>query len=393
MQIVLSKALPVGARRKRKTGWWLKDKPGHWKLLEHHVKKQLEKVGVHPNHQHARMMHEAARSLVREFGGRRAFSDGMADAHLTEKYDRAQFGRFGLWKKHTISAVNNYLREMGKVYAGGHGQSKAAQNIEQWQALLKENTLSFKTQVEMDRWVVEQFAARKKKIAHILYAARQFIGAETPLSMIPDTGFRSLCKAIVVKFYEHGPSGVSQDQLKIWDKAFRTAFGNARATKRDHIVPLAKALSQANSQKDWRESPRWFIYCCQRLAMHNDGYVNLAAVSQYMVNAKRKHRTKNPPSPTYDKMDDTVMAQVRLGLIQPGDAKKQSDRMRLMEAEYKRKRRLNKTLTWAGRASAPSDSSSEIAKVDSEKSAKMRRRWDRLMERRPDLREKYEGKK
>jgi hypothetical protein len=51
---------------------------------------------------------------------------------------------------------------------------------------------------------------------------------------------------------------------------------------------------------------------------------------------------------------------------------------------------LNKTLTWAGQAE---QASSEIAKVDDEKSAKMRRRWERLMERRPDLRDKYEGKK
>ena len=402
MLLIKAKSAPVGARRKRKSGWWLKDRPGHWKLLRTHVHQRFRAHGLHSNHPHAKLMHRAAVQLVRHFAGsRQRFSPELAGVILDNNYGHQGIPRFGSWKKSAISAVSKYLKEMGAVYgeASAKNQHKIAGDIAKWQAQVKNASMDFKSQVEMDAFVSRQFAARKKRVAHLLYAAREFIGPEMPMSQVPEQGFRGLCKAIIVKLYEHGPSGVTKEQLQIWEKAFGTVFDNAADNQAARLLPLAKALSHVNQRAEWKNEPKWFVYCCTRLAMKNDGMVDLAAVSKYMVNARKFHGSKNPPSPTYDQMDETVLSQIRLGMLEPQRAAVQQERikptkMSLIRKLFMKKKRLGKSLLWAGKETGGDTGedrcdSRQINKTDG---GKMKRRWARLLERRPDLKAKYGDK-
>jgi hypothetical protein len=405
MLILKSKNFLVGTRRKRKSGWWLKDRPKHWQLLRQHVTRQYRSAGVHPNHPHAKAMYSAASRLIRHFANSRTgFSEDMASVVLDNHFGHLKdsMRRYGLWKNHTISAVKKYLKEMGAVYGEGAARnaSEISKHIAEWQEKVSAAALENKSQVEMDDFVARQFASHKKKIAHLIFAARQFVGVDTPLSQTPDTGFKGFCKAIITKFYEHGPAGVSQEQLKVWEKAFETVFKNARDHQVNRLIPLAKSLTQAEREPYWREHPKWFVYCCTRLAIKNDGLVDLAAVSSYMKNSMKYHGSKNPPSPTYDQTEETILSQIRLGMLRPSKAKVQKERMYPTKIEsirtlYLKKKRMKKSLVWSGKGDSGDSSdygaprSASMSVTKDEGKSKMRRRWRRLLERRPDLKEKY----
>lgn len=337
--LIKAKKMPVGTRRKRKTGWWIKDKPGHWKLLREHVKTQHEKDDVHHSHSHAKLMQQAAAKIVRHFGrNRRGYSRTVAEALLDSEYQHTDISKFAQWKKRTLDGVEKYLKEMGGIYGeGAKPTTKTAQQIQKWQDHLATASLDLHTQVERDQWVANYFASQRKPIAHVLYAAREFIGRDVHLSQVPREGFKGLCKAIIEKVYEHGPAGLDKEQIKVWEKAFSTVFSN----KPDNLVPLAKALNKA-SQKQFRNDAKWFVYCCTRYAMKNEGMVDMSAIPSYIKNAKRYHGSKNPPSPTYDQEDESVLSAIRLGLLKPEQAKKLAKKPTITPKEKAKKIYLKK---------------------------------------------------
>lgn len=339
--IAKAKKAPVGTRRKRKTGVWIKDKPGHWKMLREHVKVQHSKDEVHPNHSHAKLMQQAAAKIVRHVGkseGRysRSIGDKILDNEFKGKHD---IGRFGLWKKRVLDAVEKYFKDMSSVYGGEsvRNPSNTAQRIKAWREALANSSLELHSQAERDSWVSEQFASRGKKVAHIMYAAREFIGRDTHLSVVPDTGFKGLCKAIITKLYEHGPDGLDKKQIATWEKAFKTVFDR----KEGVVVPLAKALGMHGTKAFYKNNPKWFFYCCTRYAMKNDGHVDMSMIESYMKNAMRYHGSKNPPSPTYDQEDETMLAKIRLGLT-PAKKKLVKKPTQTVKKLYLKKKRSGK---------------------------------------------------
>ena len=113
MWLLKAKKYAVGTKRKRKTGWWIKDRPGHWRMLTSHIRDQHKKDDVHPNHAHAKLMQQAARKIVRQLGQNRSgYSRSIADSILDSEYKNADIKRFSAWKKRVLDGVEKYLKEM-----------------------------------------------------------------------------------------------------------------------------------------------------------------------------------------------------------------------------------------------------------------------------------------
>jgi len=334
-----AKKFPVGTIRKRKSGRWIKDKPGHWHMLREIVRDRHNLDGVHSNDQSARMMQRAARSLARHLIEHRGeFNAELAHRFLDREYGHLGYRRFGLWKKRVIEAVNKYIANVRAAYTGGAGRepSGVLKDIQKWKAALTEANAELKTDVERDEWVAKQFEHRKRPIRHLLYACREMIGKDTPLSMVPDSGFRGLCKAIIEKAYEHGPSGFSKDELERYTKAFDSVFKKPASEEgAEKPIPLARALALAHTKPIFRQHPKWFVYCVTRMAAKNEGHVLMSEIPKYIENARRAHGTKNPPAVDYDDPAGMLRSQVRLGLLSPAKALKrmQSSRKAPMVAK------------------------------------------------------------
>jgi len=346
MILMKSKSYPVGTVRKRKTGKWIKRQTGHWQLLREIVSDIHAQDDVHPNSKSAKLMHTAARDVVRHASKHRiGYSREIAHRFLEDKYGHHGFK--ALWKHRTVEAAERYIKEMEAAHAGKTVHTEKASAIQKWLSDVKNEMSLLKTDAERDQWVSEKFAAKKKPIGHLLYACRQILGPGTHLSTVPDSGFRGLCKAIITKAYEHGPSGIDKFQIGIWNKAFNTMFKNADV-KDQRVVPLSKALSYGDSKVFYKKHPKWFVYCCTRFAGKNDGMVNMGAIEGYMKNAMRKHGTKNPPSPTYDDQDGIIQSSIRMGMLDPNKVLKMSkkrfiQRKKAMERVYRNKKRLKKS--------------------------------------------------
>lgn len=323
--LLKAKALPVGTVRRRKSGKFIKDRPGHWKMLKEIVLDKLEGAAVHPNTSEAKTMQSAARQLARHMMGARnvQFSRSLADSYLNEQFGHLGYRRFGEWKRLTIDSVEKYFKHLTAVYEGDAARNppESAQELAKWKADLVRGTQGLLSDTERDEWVAAQFAARKRPVGHILYAARELVGRGTHLSMVPDSGFKGLCKAIIEKCYDHGPAGLSKEQLEVWNKAFNTFFrkveeGNA------NLMPLPKALAQIGTKKFFKENPKWFVYCCTRMAGKNDGIVDLGGIEQYMQRAMKYHKTKTPPPYDYDDPSGALRARVRDAMKNPAKPQK-----------------------------------------------------------------------
>lgn len=340
MYLMKAKRAVVGTIRQRKSGRWLKDKPNHWRLLTEIVADIHDKDGLHGNSDAAKLMHSAARDVVRYSSKHRnGYSRDLAKRFLRQQY--GHHGYMAAWDNATLNAVEKYFRQMQNVYEGGHTEH-SAKSVQEWRAALAKASLDLRSDQDRDQWVSEQFAKSKKPIGHVLASARAFIG-DKHMSVVPDNGFLGLCKAIINKTYEHGPAGLTKDQIKIWDKAFRTVLFKSE-TNPENLVPLQKALTRINSKAFFRQNPKWFIYCCTRYAGKNDGVVNMEHIEQYMKNAIKKHGTKNPPRPDYDDKDGVIQSQVRLGMLTPKEAIKQISRPATQTEKIKKLYLKNKRL-------------------------------------------------
>jgi len=320
--IFKSKQALVGEIRKRKAGKFVKESPGHWRMLKEIVGTKLDGASVHANTDEAKKMHSAARLLTKHMLSKKGpFNRSVADKFLNSEFGHLEYRRFAEWKRLTIDSVEKYIKHLSALQTGEpvRNQTKAFDDVKQWREDLEHETSSLKTDVERDAWVASKFAAKKKPIAHLLYAAREIIGRETHMSMVPENGFKGLCKSIIQKAYEHGPTEFDAKMLDRFNKAFKTFFDKA-GSKSDNLVPLSKALAKGASVPEFAKNPKWFVYCCQRQAMFNEGMVDLDGIAQYMKNAMRVHGTKNPPSPDYDDPSGAMRAQAKMGLITPAKA-------------------------------------------------------------------------
>jgi len=166
--------------------------------------------------------------------------------------------------------------------------------VSRWESQIAKIHASEKTEMEKDAWVAGQFAKAGKPIGHLLYASREIIGRGANLNAIDNKGFKGLCKAIIEKAYESGPKGFEMETIKRFEKAFNTWFEKVAQPKITRHVPLYKALGKINDDDFYKKHPKWFLYCCSRLAMHNEGMVDMSAVKPYMKNAIRKYNGKVP---------------------------------------------------------------------------------------------------
>lgn len=314
--LIKAKRAVVGAVRKRKAGTFKKVGPHNWQMLHEIVHKKQQSLGgqvdIHPNMDEAKLMHTAAKKLTSHLAGKHGkFSPREAHRFLDEHFGHLGYRRFGLWKQATIDSVEKYMKELAALNEGGadvRNTSDQFHAIKDWHRFLEQQGSLLKTDVERDALVSAKFASRKKKIAHILFICRDIIGPTTPLSMVPQTGFKGFCKSIIEKVYEHGPEGLSKEQLGVWNKAFDSMFARAGAQK---LLPLPRALAQAHTKPFFKANPKWFVYCCTRTAAQNDGVVNLSDIERYMKNAIKFHGTKNPPQFDYDDPTGSTRARVR----------------------------------------------------------------------------------
>jgi hypothetical protein len=340
MYLIKAKRAPVGTIRKRKSGRWIKDRPDHWRLLHEIVSAVHQDDGLHQNHSAAKLMHRAAKDVIRYASKHRnGYSRPLAKRYLEMEY--GHHGYMAPWYNATLNSVEKYFKQMQNAYEGKSTQHSAT-SIKEWRESLATASLDLRTDSERDQWVSTQFMAKKKPISHILVAAREFLGGKH-MSTVPDTGFIGLCKAIINKVYEHGPSGLSKEQIEIWDKAFRTVLFKTESGD-DSFVPLQKALTKVNSKAFFRQNPKWFVYCAVRYAGKNDGMVNMSHIESYMKNAMKKHGTKNPPRPDYDDKDGLIQSQVRLGMLTPNQAVKQYQQPTSQKEKIKKLYLKNKRL-------------------------------------------------
>jgi len=226
----------------------------------------------------------------------RALAREIAMDHLAEDPD--YYSKLDLIEKARALPVGTVRKRADGTYIKrGKGKwekvKKEHEAGEVWAARLRNETKGL-SQTDRDAWVGEQFRRAKKPIAHLLYACRKILGNVERLHEVPRTGFKGLCRAIIEKAYEHGPSGMEHEALDRFNQAFRTMMEQ----KQGATVPLRKALSMAHTRPFFRDHPKWFDYCVRRMALKNDGEVNMAGVESYMRNAMRVH--KKPPSIDYD---------------------------------------------------------------------------------------------
>jgi hypothetical protein len=316
------RSLPIGSVRKWKSGFYIKNKTGNWSMLKEIVNGKLSSTDVHPNSHEGRAMHSGARMLARFMTNRGPFNRSIADKFLEEHFSHHEYKKFKSWKKHTIDSVEKYYKHSHALYSGNHVQheTKAFEQIKKWQDSLKKETALLTTDKERDAWVAKQFRSAKKPIDDLIYASREILG-DKPMSMVQSSGFTGLCRAIIMKAYEHGPSQFDKETIGKFRKSFNTFFEKA-TTGKMKLVPLSMALTKHHSDKPlYKQHPKWFMYCCTRQAGKNNGMVDLNGIESYMVNAMKKYKTKNPPKVDYDAIDDTMRAQIRLGMLNPAKAK------------------------------------------------------------------------
>ncbi len=311
-----AKKLPIGTVRYWKKGRYIKDRPHHWRMLHEIVQDRHTADAVHGNTDGAKMMQSAARALLKHAVNMRGeFTPEAANKFLVETYGHLEYDKFGLWKKRVYQSVEKYLRQVHVLAEGGRvrNKTKIFQDVQKWQDDLTAAAKDLKDVAGLDQWVIDHFSSRRKNIAHILYAAREVVGRETPLKLVPNKGFRGFCKAIIEKLYEHGPSGISREEIEKLEKAFSTFFKNATSGN-SKAMPLEKALTHASSKAFFRQNPKWFVYCCTRQALKNDGQVDLSSIEVYMQRAMKYHGTKNPPAPDYDDPHGVLRTQYEMGL-------------------------------------------------------------------------------
>lgn len=279
----MAKKLIVGSITKRKDGRYKKDSPHHWIMLKEIVREKLNKDGIHPNSTVAKEVHSATAGLAKR-------KNQGAESYLKDNFSHVD--NFEYLKTRAKELAGTYLSHLNAAYNGDNvtAPSKAFLKVKLWREELAKVSLFLKTDVERDEWVAERFVPTFK---FILRSARLVLGPNTHLSMVKDTGFQGLCKVIITKAYDQGPSGISKDQIRIWEKAFNTMLKNSADKK---LVPEAKALSMIYKVSD----KPWYEYCIKRMALKNDGYVDLKQLEKYVVNAKKFHKTKNPPNIAYD---------------------------------------------------------------------------------------------
>lgn len=194
-----------------------------------------------------------------------------------------------------VGTVTN--RKDGKYVKRSSGWKKLPTQSPTWKKTILPAIKNLKTDADRDEHIAKLFAKKGIKFDHIIHPARMVLG-NRPLDSIPNHGFAGLCKLIIERAYDRGPSGFDKEFLRNINKAFKTAF-----SERDtQVIPLHEALKKKNSQALFKRYPKWFEYCCQRYALKNGGMVDLKHIPKYIENARSYHGSKNPPPVMYDKL-------------------------------------------------------------------------------------------
>jgi len=285
----------IGEIRQRKSGKWRKDEAMHWSLLAEFVKENAKKEGHAPHSNVVKRRIEHAFKLIKHLKRHpQPRSIPAANKFMDENnQDIIAHTDYKHYKKKVIQAVHDYID-----YKEGKKEAKnpLAKKVESWKEKLEAGTANLKTDLERDDWVIEQFKKSGKDVSVILRSAREVLKHQR-LEQVRPGGFAGMCKSVILGLYEKGPTNLSEKTLATFNKAFKTVRMRQKR-EGSHVIPLAQALSNPPAQYKGKE--KLYNYCCKRLALNNDGMVNMAALSNYFRNAENKYGNK-PPAFDYDR--------------------------------------------------------------------------------------------